>query len=209
MKFTAPPFVMAAVLLCLGGALFLWLESDEVQTKLGPESKNTQPVAIPTAHKKPQSPLPAVPSVTGSSAASGQKKSLMAYRLAVSQGAVTLAAAQPIQGEFHSRRGAAVWQPGQWCIRLLDENLQVLAEETARAPDALCMVLDPNLRDVQGRPTATRYAGTGQDTMMQVRFPPHPEAHWLKVYRLSSHEPADWQHEPTGSLLAAIDLTQP
>ncbi len=93
-----------------------------------------------------------------------------------------------------------------WCVRLLDSDMRVLAEETANAPDAACVVLDPQNPGANGQPQATQFAGAGEEAMLQVRLLPHPDAKWLKVYRLASMTRADWNTEPLGQLLTAISL---
>ena len=93
-----------------------------------------------------------------------------------------------------------------WCVRVPDADMRVLAEETAAAPDDACVVLDPQNLSPAGTPQATQFAGAGEEAMLQVRMPPQPGAKWLKVYRLSGMERADWNTEPMGQLLASISL---
>ncbi len=134
------------------------------------------------------------------------KRELQAYRIAVRGGVVSLDGNELIAGDFHRRRAPQAWMPGMWCVRLLDGSMRVLAEETANAPDERCVVLDPQNLGASGQPQATQFAGAGEDAMLQVRLPPHPDAKWLKVYRLSSMQRADWNTEPMGQLLAALSL---
>ena len=134
------------------------------------------------------------------------KREMQAYRLAVRGGTVSLDAVESITGDFHRRRGPQPWMPGMWCIRVLDADMRVLAEETAAAPDEACVVLDPQNLGPDGTPKATQFAGAGEEAMLQVRMPPQAGAKWLKVYRLSGMERADWNTEPMGQLLAAIEL---
>lgn len=134
------------------------------------------------------------------------KRELQAYRLAVRGGVISLDGNERIAGDFHRRRAPQAWLPGMWCVRLLDANMRVLAEETANAPDARCVVLDPQNLGADGQPQATQFAGTGEDAMLQVRLPPNPDAKWLRVYRLSSMQRADWNTEPMGQLLASLSL---
>ena len=96
--------------------------------------------------------------------------------------------------------------PGLWCVRVLDADMRVLAEETAAAPDDLCVVVDPQNVGASGAPQVTQFAGAGEEAMLQVRMPPQPGAKWLKVYRLSGMQRADWNTEPMGQLLASISL---
>lgn len=131
---------------------------------------------------------------------------LRAYRIAVRGGVLALDGVEPVFGDFHRRRGTLPWMSGMWCVRLLDENLQVVAEDTAKAPDDVCVVLDPQRRDGGGNPLATQYAGAGEEAVLQFRLPPHPEAKWLKVYSLTSANRADWKTEPDGKLLASFPL---
>ncbi len=134
------------------------------------------------------------------------KNELHAYRIAVRGGVLSLDGTQRIVGDFHRRHGPLPWMPGMWCIRLLDADMRVLAEDTANAPDDACVVLDPQNRDANGQPQATQFAGAGEESMLQVRLPPHPDAKWLRVYRLAGSERADWSAEPTGKLLISIPL---
>ncbi len=131
---------------------------------------------------------------------------MQAYRLAVRGGVVSLDAVESIRGNFRQRRGPVSWMPGMWCVRLLDADMRVLAEDTAAAPDALCLVLDPQNKDATGAARATQFAGSGEEAMLQVRLPPQPGAKWLKVYRIASLERAGWDTEPMGQVLASISL---
>lgn len=133
-------------------------------------------------------------------------REMRAYRLAVRGGVVSLDAVEPVVGDFHRRRGPLAWMPGMWCVRVLDADMRVLAEETAAAPDDVCVVLDPQNLSSAGVPQVTQFAGAGEEAMLQVRMPPHPGARWLKVYRLSGMERADWNTEPMGQVLASISL---
>jgi hypothetical protein len=134
------------------------------------------------------------------------KQVLQAYRLAVRSGVVTLDGSTRIVGDFHRRRGPQAWMPGMWCVRLLDADMKVLAEETANAPDDVCLVGDPQSLSANGKPQVTQFAGAGEEAMLQVRLPPQPGAKWLKVYRIGSLQRADWNTEPMGQLLASISL---
>ena len=133
-------------------------------------------------------------------------REMRAYRLAVRGGVVSLDAVESIVGDFHRRRGPLAWMPGLWCVRVLDADMRVLAEETAAAPDDVCVVVDPQNVGASGAPQVTQFAGAGEEAMLQVRMPPQPGAKWLKVYRLSGMQRADWNTEPMGQLLASISL---
>jgi len=134
------------------------------------------------------------------------KTELQAYRIAVRGGVLSIDGTQRIVGDFHQRRGPMPWMAGMWCVRLLNADFRVLAEDTAAAPDDACMVLDPQNHDANGQPQATQFAGAGEEAMLQVRLPPYPDAKWIKVYRLAGSERADWNTEPSGKLLASIPL---
>lgn len=166
-----------------------------------------KPIAKASAQAvaRPVAPPSSAPSVAEVVRPDG-KNELQAYRIAVRGGVLLLDGTQRIVGEFHRRRGPLPWMPGLWCVRLLNADLQVLAEDTANAPDDACVVLDPQNRDASGQPQATQFAGVGEEAMLQVRLSPHPDARWLKVYRLASSERADWNTEPAGKLLASIPL---
>lgn len=152
----------------------------------------------------PEAAAPATPPTL-----SGQgKREMQAYRLAVRAGIVSLDAVENIVGDFRQRRGPVSWMPGMWCVRLLDADMRVLAEEIAAAPDERCVVLDPNNKDAIGAPQATQFAGAGEEAMLQVRLPPQPRAKWLKVYRLGGLQRVDWNTEPLGQVLASISLPQ-
>jgi hypothetical protein len=92
-----------------------------------------------------------------------------------------------------------------WCVRVLDADLHVLAQETAPAPDEPCVVLDPHVTLPNGTPKAAHLKAT-DDVMAQVRLPPMPGARWLKVYRLSGSQPVGLEVEPLGQLIASIPL---
>lgn len=156
----------------------------------------TAPVSIPD----PVVAAPPVPPMLGG------KSEMQAYRLTVRAGIVSLDAVERLTGEFRQRRGPVTWMPGMWCVRLLDADMRVLAEDTAPAPDAMCVVLDPQNKDAVGAAQATQFSGAGEEAMLQVRLPPQPGSKWLKVYRLASMQRADWNTEPMGQVLASISL---
>lgn len=99
------------------------------------------------------------------------------------------------------------WQSGMWCVRVLDAQLRVLAQETAPAPDEPCVVLDPNVPTPTGAPQASRLKAT-DEVMMQVRMQPVPEAKWIRIYRLAGSQPVGVNFEPLGQILATIPLPQ-
>ena len=164
-------------------------------------------MAISTNHPMAQSVLPlSSPEAVAKVVRPDGKTELQAYRIAVRGGVLSIDGTQRIVGDFHQRRGPMPWMAGMWCVRLLNADLRVLAEDTANAPDDACVVLDPQNHDANGQPQATQFAGAGEEAMLQVRLPPHPDAKWLKVYRLAGSERADWNTEPSGKLLASIPL---
>jgi hypothetical protein len=212
------PLSILVILLTLGVILALFWFKEEAspnsaesrkkapQQNLRPSAMApiTPALAVP-ADAAPVAPADPAPPATEVPRADG-KRELQAYRFVVRGGVVSLDGNQRIVGDFHRRRGPQAWMPGMWCVRLLDANMRVLAEETANAPDEACVVLDPNNLDANGKPQATQFSGAGEDAMLQVRLPPNPEAKWLKVYRLSGMERADWNTEPMGQLLTSISL---
>ena len=132
---------------------------------------------------------------------------MQAYRLVVRDGQIALDGVAEIRGQFHPRRGPMSWQPGMWCIRFLDADLRVLAQETAAAPDQVCVVLDPHVLDQNGAPKASQLAGIGgAESMLQVRMSPMPSAKWIKVYQVAGAQQAELTVEPFGRLLASIPL---
>lgn len=197
------PWLLLAVLALVGVLAWFQPRQDSAATS-SKKTKNDLPQpanlsSIPTPPPK----LDAVP--TDNVRADG-KRELQAYRLAVKGGVVSLDGTQRLAGDFHRRRGPQAWMPGMWCVRLLDAEGRVLAEETANAPDDVCLVGDPQNIAANGRPQVTQFAGAGEEAMLQVRLPPHPDARMLKVYRLGGLERADWNSEPMGKLLATISL---
>ncbi|MGV3658896.1 MAG: hypothetical protein ACO1TE_01890 [Prosthecobacter sp.] len=207
---SSPRLRPSTLLLALGviALIAAWLLRPEaaptavsVPQKMVVSTYQTAPVQRTPAAAPPPG-VPAPPSVP----TPGGKSEMQAYRLAVRAGTVSLDAVERITGDFRQRRGPLPWMPGMWCVRLLDADMRVLAEETAAAPDALCVVLDPHNKDPTGGPQATQFAGGGEEAMLQVRLPPRPGAKWLKVYRLAGMERADWNTEPIGEVLASISL---
>lgn len=197
------PWLLLAVLAFVG--LLAWLQPRADSVAASPEKTQNelqQPSDLPSIPKQPEK-LETMP--TEVVRADG-KRELQAYRLAVKGGVVSLDGTQRIAGDFHRRRGQQAWMPGMWCVRLLDAEGRVLAEETANAPDDVCLVGDPQNIAPNGRPQVTQFAGAGEEAMLQVRLPPHPDARMLKVYRLGGLERADWKTEPMGKLLATISL---
>jgi hypothetical protein len=137
--------------------------------------------------------------------APGGKTQRQAYRFAMRGGKISLEGVDLLQGDFHKRRGPVAWRPGMWCVRFLDADMRVLAQETAVAPDEPCVVLDPNVLDAAGDPRASQMKLT-DDEMMQMRVPPVRGAAWIKIYRIAGAKPAAWDVEPMGELLASIPL---
>lgn len=191
--------------------LLAWLrprqetKEDSANAQAGKPEQKSSAVKVAAIDAAPFAPEQTPPPVVEVVRADG-KRELQAYRIAVRGGVVMLDGNERIAGDFHRRRAPQAWMPGMWCVRLLDANMRVLAEETANAPDERCVVLDPQNLGASGQPQATQFAGAGEDAMLQVRMPPNPDAKWLKVYRLSSMQRADWNTEPMGQLLAALSL---
>ncbi|OYW30780.1 MAG: hypothetical protein B7Z47_03130 [Chthoniobacter sp. 12-60-6] len=180
-------------------------QNDSANSQASKSDQHAWPVRNETINAAPPVPDPISQPVVEVVRADG-KRELQAYRIAVRGGVVSLDGQERIAGDFHRRRAPQAWMPGMWCVRLLDASMRVLAEETANAPDERCVVLDPQNQGAKGQPQATQFAGAGEDAMLQVRLPPHPDAKWLKVYRLSSMQRADWSTEPMGRLLASLPL---
>lgn len=118
-----------------------------------------------------------------------------------------LEADEEITGEFHRPRGQPAWEAGMLCCRLLDAGQRLLAEETLRAPDELCVVLDPNTPGPDGKPQPAKLSPEGPVTF-QVRLPKVAGATELKIYRLAGPRPELQDAEPAGQLLATIPLTR-
>ncbi|MBX3735529.1 MAG: hypothetical protein KF715_02475 [Candidatus Didemnitutus sp.] len=199
-------------------ALVLWfgsrwgwqVDSTERDDRRGKHEARSENLRVPAADTKSGRPIDKGAAASLSSRTPAmpveRKRELRAYRIAVRGGGLVLDGVEPVFGDFHHRRGALPWMAGLWCVRLLDANQRVLAEDTAKAPDEVCVVLDPQRRDGSGNPRAAQFAGAGEEAMLQVRLPSLPEAKWLKVYSLSSAERADWNTEPAGRLLATFPL---
>jgi len=137
----------------------------------------------------------------------GQDRERRAFRFVLSDGKLELEAVEDIQGDFHPRRGRAAWQPGMLCCRLLDDRQRVLAEETVPAPDHVCIVLDPNVAGADGKPQPA-VLSPGGPVVFQVRLPKMESATQMKVYRLAGAQPAGFDEEPAGQLLATIPLAR-
>jgi len=193
------PWILLAVLVLAGLLAWFRPRMDSV-VHLPPEGKTglQEPAQLSKPSGEPAKPFESI--------RTDGKRELQAYRLAVKSGVVTLDGSTRIAGDFHRRRGPQPWMPGMWCVRLLDAGGRVLAEETANAPDDVCLVGDPQNLAANGQPRVTQFAGAGEEAMLQVRLPPHPDARMLKVYRIGSLQRADWNTEPLGQLLASISL---
>ena len=205
---SCPRIVALALLVIAMLLVWLWPRQEKkvpASSQVGKPEQQAGSVKAAAIAAAPVVPEPAPPPVVEAVRADG-KRELQAYRIAVRGGVVSLDGQERIAGDFHRRRAPQAWMPGMWCVRLLDANMRVLAEETANAPDERCVVLDPQNLGANGKPQATQFAGAGEDAMLQVRLPPNPDAKWLKVYRLSSMQRADWNTEPMGQLLAALSL---
>jgi hypothetical protein len=194
---------LLAVSAAVGLLAWLWPRGD-APAKLSNPSQSTPPHSVNnhSAAMAAQQPAAVPAEITRADG----KRELQAYRIAVKGGVLSLDGTERIAGDFHRRRGPQAWMPGMWCVRLLDAEGRVLAEETAQAPDEVCLVGDPRNLGANGLPQATQFAGAGEEAMLQVRLPPHPDARMLKVYRIGGLERADWDTEPMGRLLATLSL---
>lgn len=93
------------------------------------------------------------------------------------------------------------------CCRLIDDNDQILAQETLSAPDLDCIVLDPNMPDPEGRPTPASFRPPGP-VVFQVRLPILPHARIMKIYRVTGGSRPGLRDEPVGELIATIQLPE-
>ncbi len=159
-----------------------------------------RPVSHSLPPQVPPSPAPSI-----SSQASPPQRTMQAYQIALRAGVLSLAGTELLAGDFHRRRGPMPWQPGMWCIRVLDADQRPLAQETTPAPDQPCVVLDPHAAAPGEPPKATPFKAT-DDVLTQVRMAATPGAKWLKIYRLASANPAPLSAEPIGQLLATLPL---
>ena len=125
-----------------------------------------------------------------------------AFRFVLNGDSLALEAAEDIGGEFRPRRGAAEWQPGMLCCRLLDSRQRVLAEEAVPAPDHVCVVLDPNTPGDDGAPLPARLTAKGP-AVFQVRMPRLDAAAEMKVWRITSPRAGG---AAEGKLLATVPL---
>ncbi len=184
---------------------WFWRPDSAGQTGGGDTSTKSLPAApiAPTvaataaAQVSPSSP------VLAATPASGQR----AYRLILDGDSLVLEAAEDLRGEFRRRRGPAAWSPGMLCCRLLDADQRVLAQETVPPPDRTCVVLDPHVTGPAGQPQPAVLTADGP-VVFQVRLPQLATATELKVYRLAGTDPAAFDQEPAGTLLATFPLRQ-
>jgi hypothetical protein len=202
-----------AIMASLVGGWWFGNQSSRNSKAHGPETALVPAGPDSSLENPPLSPIPAQPTATSdaeppraSQVSPRGKSERIAYRIAVRNGTLSLDGTTRLTGDFHPRRATPAWMPGMWCMRLLDGNMRVLAEDTALAPDATCIVLDPKNPDAHGHPQVTQFSGLAEETMMQVLLPPHPNAQWLRVYRLDSSTPSAWTREPEGKLLASFQL---
>ena len=135
------------------------------------------------------------------------KSTQRVFRFVLDGQKLTLEADDEISGEFHRQRGQPIWEAGMFCCRLLDAGQRVLAEETLRAPDELCVVLDPTPPGPDGKPQPAQFSPSGPVTF-QVRLPKVEGATELKIYRLAGPRPEVRDAEPAGQLLATIPLAR-
>jgi len=136
-----------------------------------------------------------------------QVREQRAFRFKINGAAIELDAVEDIRGDFHRRRGELQWSPGMFYCQLLDTQQRLLAEETLAAPDHVCVVLDPNTTDLDGKPLPARLSPTGP-VVFQVRMPKFQDAALMKIYRLSGPPPTGPGLEPTGTLLATIPIAR-
>lgn len=202
------PLILLLALLVVAAGGFLWLggrlqrSAKQLSSRAGLRSTPSAPrgeaqadVAVEQGTAVAPPPTPPV----------GGKSQRQAYRFALRGGKISLEGVDLLQGDFHKRRGPMAWRPGMWCVRFLDADMRVLAQETAAAPDEPCVVLDPNVLNAAGNPQASELKLT-DDVMMQMRVPPVSGAAWIKIYRIAGAKPAAWGVEPMGELLASIPL---
>lgn len=200
------PLILLLVLLALAAGVFVWLQRRELPQADAAEKPARPPVVAPpvtAAAVVVTKPAPIPPPAPTPRA--GGKTQQQAYRFAVRGGQITLEGVELLQGDFHRRRGPQPWLPGMWCVRFLDADQRVLAQETAAAPDEPCVVLDPQVPNADGSPKASKLKLT-DDVMMQMRVPPVAGASWIKIYRIAGTQPAALDAEPLGHLLASIPL---
>lgn len=201
-----PPVLLLVLLTLLGVLIWFWFHESENPIAVKDPAKPIEPLRAeaspPTSAQNQLPPGGTKPEVVRADGA----RELQAYRLLVKGGVVTLDGTARIAGDFHRPRGPLPWMPGMWCVRLLDADMRVLAEETTNAPDEICMVGDPQNVGTDGKPKVSQFSGAGEEAMLQVRMQPHAQAKWLKVYRIGSLQRADWSVEPMGQLLTSISL---
>lgn len=129
------------------------------------------------------------------------------FRFRIDGGEVTLEQVDVLRGKFKTRRGEPDRWTGMFCYRLLDAENRLLAEETQPAPDHRCVVVDPNVKDGEGKPKAVAMTADGP-VIFQVRMPKDPRAAILKVYRLTEPGVATGNKEPAGDLLVSVTVPQ-
>ena len=201
------PLTLLLVLLALAAGGFIWLQRRGTAPLAGPPQRPAPPQPLALAGGPALgalAPAPKPPAAT-SRPPTGGKTLQQAYRFALRSGQISLEGVELLQGDFHKRRGTQPWRPGMWCVRFLDADMRVLAQETTAAPDEPCVVLDPNVPDAKGAPQAAKLKLT-DDVEMQMRLPPVSGAAWIKIYRIANSKPAGWDVEPMGQLLASIPL---
>ena len=182
---------------------WVWRPDPAGQTGGGDTSTKVPPAALTAPAVAPAVAVPIPPSLPAVAAppAPGQR----AYRLVLAGETLALEAAEDLRGEFRRRRGPAAWAPGMLCCRLLDADQRVVAQETVPPPDRTCVVLDPHVTGPAGQPQPAVLTADGP-VVFQVRLPQLATATELKVYRLAGSDPAGFDQEPAGTLLAAFPL---
>jgi hypothetical protein len=126
------------------------------------------------------------------------------YRFALQDGRCSLEAIEDVRGDFRRSRVAKI-QPGMLSFRVLNSRDEVVAEEAIRAPDYVCVALDPNT-SADGKPTAAQLTSRGP-VVFQVRMPIVADAALMKIYRVEGTGGTARDAEPGERLLATIPLT--
>ena len=160
-------------------------------------------VAAAAERVAPEADLAAGPAAAGIEVPVPGKRT--AFRLVMDGDTVRLLATEELRGDFHQRRGRLAWLPGMLYFRLLDKQQRVVAEETLAAPDQACVVVNPHLAALEGKPSPAAVAATAP-VVFQVRLPSVASATRLQVYRVTGPRPADTSAEPAARLLENLTL---
>jgi hypothetical protein len=201
------------VLALVAGALMLAVLNRHGQRV--DERRPASPLPEPVADQAPAAPAPTaaapigpephfLPQAPAGREGGGHFREARAYRLVLDGASCTLEAVEEIRGSFRKPRAMAR-AAGMLNCRLLDAAGRLLAEETMTSPDHLCVVLDPETPDADGRPTPAKLTRPGPATF-QTRLPAFAGAATLEVVRLSGAPAASPGARPPGQLLASIPL---